>query len=203
MAGDPEVVEKLKKGHKAIGRTYKMHIDGYNLVPYLTGKETKSPRKLLRLLQRRWRRRRPPLRQLEGRVHGAALPGHDADLGRAVHQAAASEGLQLTRPIPTSAPTSPPTGTTSGSCTTPTSSTARLRSAISGSRRSRSSRRGRSPDTFTHRRCAAHDAGVGRRRRPLRDEACHGTAGLGPGPVALDVTTASSSGSRRSGTRWC
>ena len=46
MAGDPEVVEKLKKGHKAIGRTYKNHIDGYNLVPYLTGKETKSPRKL-------------------------------------------------------------------------------------------------------------------------------------------------------------
>ena len=28
------------------GRTYKNHIDGYNLVPYLTGKEKESPRKL-------------------------------------------------------------------------------------------------------------------------------------------------------------
>ena len=46
MAGDPDVVEKLKKGYKAIGRTYKNHIDGYNLLPYLTGKEKKSPRKL-------------------------------------------------------------------------------------------------------------------------------------------------------------
>ena len=46
MAGEPDVVEKLKKGYKAIGRTYKNHIDGYNLLPYLTGKEKKSPRKL-------------------------------------------------------------------------------------------------------------------------------------------------------------
>ena len=46
MAGDPDVVEKLKKGYEAIGRTYKNHIDGFNLVPYLTGKEKESPRKL-------------------------------------------------------------------------------------------------------------------------------------------------------------
>jgi arylsulfatase A-like enzyme len=46
MAGDPDVVEKLKKGYEAIGRTYKNHIDGYNLVPYLTGKVKESPRKL-------------------------------------------------------------------------------------------------------------------------------------------------------------
>lgn len=46
MAGEPDVVEKCKKGYKAIGRTYKNHIDGYNLVPYLTGQEAKSPRNL-------------------------------------------------------------------------------------------------------------------------------------------------------------
>jgi arylsulfatase len=44
MAGDPDIVEKLKKGHKAAGKTFKVHIDGYNLLPYLTGKEKKSPR---------------------------------------------------------------------------------------------------------------------------------------------------------------
>ena len=46
IAGEPDVVEKAKKGYQAIGRTYKNHIDGYNLVPYLTGKEPESPRKL-------------------------------------------------------------------------------------------------------------------------------------------------------------
>ena len=44
MAGEPDVVEKLKTGYQAIGRTYKNHIDGYNLLPYLTGEEKKSPR---------------------------------------------------------------------------------------------------------------------------------------------------------------
>ena len=32
------------KGHKAIGREYKVHLDGYNFLPYLTGKENKGPR---------------------------------------------------------------------------------------------------------------------------------------------------------------
>ena len=50
MAGDPEVMEKLKTGYQAIGRTYKNHIDGYNLVPYLTGEAKESPRKLFMYL---------------------------------------------------------------------------------------------------------------------------------------------------------
>jgi arylsulfatase A-like enzyme len=44
--GDPNIKEKLKKGGvKAIGREYKVHLDGYNFLPYLTGKEEKGPRK--------------------------------------------------------------------------------------------------------------------------------------------------------------
>jgi arylsulfatase A-like enzyme len=46
MAGDPDVCEKLKKGYQAIGRTYRNHIDGYDFVPYLTGKAKKGPRQL-------------------------------------------------------------------------------------------------------------------------------------------------------------
>ena len=46
MAGEPDIVEKCKKGYKALGRTYKNHIDGYNLLPHLTGQEAQSPRKL-------------------------------------------------------------------------------------------------------------------------------------------------------------
>jgi arylsulfatase len=44
MAGEPDIVEKLKKGYKAGDATYRVHIDGYNLLPYLTGKEKRSPR---------------------------------------------------------------------------------------------------------------------------------------------------------------
>ncbi|MFG0288006.1 MAG: arylsulfatase [Rhodopirellula sp. JB044] len=44
MAGEDNIKEKLLKGHKAIGRDYKVHLDGYNLLPYLTGEEEKSPR---------------------------------------------------------------------------------------------------------------------------------------------------------------
>jgi arylsulfatase A-like enzyme len=43
-AGEPDIGEKLKKGHKAAGKTFKVHLDGYNLLPYLTGQEEKSPR---------------------------------------------------------------------------------------------------------------------------------------------------------------
>jgi arylsulfatase len=44
MAGEPEIVEKVKKGYDAIGRTYKNHIDGVSLLSHITGKEEKSPR---------------------------------------------------------------------------------------------------------------------------------------------------------------
>lgn len=44
MAGEPDVKEKLLTGHKAMDRDYKVHLDGYNLLPYLTGEEEKGPR---------------------------------------------------------------------------------------------------------------------------------------------------------------
>lgn len=42
--GEPELVEKLKRGFNIGGRAYKVHLDGYNLVPYLSGKADESPR---------------------------------------------------------------------------------------------------------------------------------------------------------------
>ncbi|MBX7105703.1 MAG: arylsulfatase [Gemmataceae bacterium] len=44
VAGDPDVKAKLLKGHQVGDMTYKVHPDGDNLVPYLTGEATKSPR---------------------------------------------------------------------------------------------------------------------------------------------------------------
>ncbi len=43
-AGKPDIKEKLKKGYKAGDKNFKVHLDGYNLLPYLIGKENKSPR---------------------------------------------------------------------------------------------------------------------------------------------------------------
>jgi arylsulfatase len=45
MAGEPDIMEKLKKGYKAGDKTFKVHIDGYNLLPFLTGGQEQSPRK--------------------------------------------------------------------------------------------------------------------------------------------------------------
>src|SRR6185436_15548203 len=48
-AGDPDVSDKLKKGHKierhGEEREYKVHIDGFNLLPYLMGEVESSPRR--------------------------------------------------------------------------------------------------------------------------------------------------------------
>jgi arylsulfatase A-like enzyme len=45
-AGEPAIKEKLAAGGvKAIGRSYKVHLDGYDILPLLTGQTEESPRK--------------------------------------------------------------------------------------------------------------------------------------------------------------
>jgi arylsulfatase A-like enzyme len=44
VAGDTEIKDKLLKGYKVGDMTYKIHLDGDNLVPYVTGQAAKSPR---------------------------------------------------------------------------------------------------------------------------------------------------------------
>jgi len=43
-AGDPEINTKLLNGHKAGDKTFNVHIDGINMLPYLTGEAEESPR---------------------------------------------------------------------------------------------------------------------------------------------------------------
>ena len=43
-AGIPDVVEKLENGYKANGRTWKVHPDGYNFLPYFKGEAKTGPR---------------------------------------------------------------------------------------------------------------------------------------------------------------
>lgn len=44
ITGDADIGEKLKKGHKVDDKTYKVHLDGFNLLPYLKGEAKDSPR---------------------------------------------------------------------------------------------------------------------------------------------------------------
>ncbi|HEX4608433.1 MAG TPA: sulfatase-like hydrolase/transferase, partial [Urbifossiella sp.] len=44
-AGDPDIKAKLLKGHQAGRKTFKLHLDGYNILPYLLGQEPRSPRR--------------------------------------------------------------------------------------------------------------------------------------------------------------
>jgi arylsulfatase len=43
-AGDPNITDKLLNGHQAGNKNFKVHIDGYNFLPYLTKKADKGPR---------------------------------------------------------------------------------------------------------------------------------------------------------------
>src|SRR5216684_405830 len=43
-AGDPNINEKLLTGYKAGDKTFTVHIDGINMLPYLTGQVKESPR---------------------------------------------------------------------------------------------------------------------------------------------------------------
>ncbi len=44
-AGDPDVKQKLLTGYSAVGKTFEVHLDGYNQLPYLTAQQPKSDRR--------------------------------------------------------------------------------------------------------------------------------------------------------------
>ena len=113
-AGEPDVVDKLKEGHEAAGKTFKVHIDGYNLLPYLTGEVDESPAQGVHLLQRRRRPRGAALRQLEDGLHGAAQPGHAASCGPSRSRCCGCRSCSTCAPTRSSGPTSRRTRTGTG-----------------------------------------------------------------------------------------
>ena len=44
-AGEPDITKKLLDGHTADGKTFNVHLDGFNMLPYLTGEAKESPRR--------------------------------------------------------------------------------------------------------------------------------------------------------------
>jgi len=45
VGGDPNIVEKLKKGVQLGKKKFKVHIDGFNLLPFIKGEVKENPRK--------------------------------------------------------------------------------------------------------------------------------------------------------------
>jgi len=43
--GEPDIKKKLLKGHRSGKKDFKVHLDGYNFLPYLKGEVLKGPRK--------------------------------------------------------------------------------------------------------------------------------------------------------------
>ena len=117
MAGEPDIIEKLKNGLQGD----RPHLQEpprrvqSPALPHRSGKE--EPAQLLHVSQRRRRRARLALRQLEGRVHGAALPRHACRSGRSRSPSSGCRSSSTFAPIRSSAPMSRRTPTTTGTCT--------------------------------------------------------------------------------------
>ena len=92
-AGDADIKDKLKAGFAVGGKTYKVHLDGYNQLPMLTGQTAGRPAQGVLLLQRRRPDGRDALRALEGRLHGAARR-RLRRLARALRDAARAEAVR-------------------------------------------------------------------------------------------------------------
>ena len=93
VAGVPDVKEKLLKGYKAGDKTFKVHLDGYNLLPFLKGEVKESPRKEMLYWSDDGDLMALRYGKLEGRVQGAAR-GELRGLVGADGRAARAEDLQ-------------------------------------------------------------------------------------------------------------
>ena len=114
-AGDPEIIAKLKKGgYKSGNKTFKVHIDGYNLLPFLKGEAKENPRKgllywsddgdLMALRVGDWK-----VTFLEQRAHGLGVWGEPF-----VAHAHAAHVQPAKRPVRTGVARTPRCSTTSG-----------------------------------------------------------------------------------------
>jgi arylsulfatase A-like enzyme len=81
-AGDPDVVERVREGMTANGRDFRVHLDGYNFMPFLSGETEEGPRQSIfyfgpegDLNAVRWN---------DWKIHFARVEGNIADSERTV-----------------------------------------------------------------------------------------------------------------------
>ena len=121
-AGVPDIADQLKAGADLDGTTYKVHLDGHNQLPYLTGEVDESPRQHFFYVSDDGDLTGAPLRHLEGGVPRAAGRRARSASGPSPSPSCGCRRSSTCAPIPTSGPTSPRTPTATGCSTTPGSS---------------------------------------------------------------------------------
>ena len=78
-AGEPNIVEKVKSGYAANGKTWKAHLDGYNFLPYFKGETPEGAARGDLLLRPGRRAQRRAVERLEGEFRGDERQYRDGD----------------------------------------------------------------------------------------------------------------------------
>ena len=134
IAGEPDIVNKLKAGYTANGINYKVHLDGYDQSQFLrnvsgtaaNNNGTKSARDKFFYSDDDGLLVGYAAGRLQVRLLRAAQARHDGRVGRALHDASPAEDLQPVCRTRSSGPTSRPTPSGTGSSTTSAASTAMM-----------------------------------------------------------------------------
>ena len=121
--GEPDVVAKCLRGHQANGKTFKVHLDGYNLMPFLSGSAKEGPRRDFLYWNDDGELVAIRVDGLEGGLQGAGAYGHRR-LEARVHQSARTDCSSISGRIRSSAATSR-SSTRNGSSTAPSWSSRR------------------------------------------------------------------------------
>jgi len=140
-AGEPDIVAKCLTGHQAGAKTFKVHLDGYDLGPLLRGEVKESPRKGSSTGATTATSSRCATRI--GRSCSSSSETTGSACGRRASTSCASPSSSTCAPIRSSGRTAA-SSTTSGWSITPSSSFPRKPSSAGGWRRSANFRRGRS-----------------------------------------------------------
>jgi arylsulfatase len=97
-AGEPDIKNKLLTGYGSMGKTFKVHLDGYNQLPLLTGQQEKSARKEFFYINDD--AQMVAMRYEKSGVLRTARARHAAGVGRTVYLPAVAEDFQpATRPL--------------------------------------------------------------------------------------------------------
>ena len=119
-AGVPDVKEQLLKGMKVGDKTFKVHLDGYNITDALAGKGAQPAQGVL-LLQRRRLARRAALQPVEDRLRRSSARTASMS-GRNRSRPCACRSSSTCAPIRSSWPTTTASATPSGGSTASSSS---------------------------------------------------------------------------------
>ncbi len=92
-AGEPDISSKLEAGHEAGSTSFRVHIDGENLLPYLKERDRREPAQIVLLRERRRAAGGASVRPVEAGVHGATSED-PAGLGGAVRGAPSAKDIR-------------------------------------------------------------------------------------------------------------